>query len=202
VDDDDDEFLIVLGMVLTALAVALLVYVFFLLTLQRALARCRPQNRDMEPGAVWLNLIPIFNIVWQFITVARVSSSLTNEFRARGWHRNGEDYGQTIGITAFGLHIAVIVPILGIVCWLAGLVCFIVYWVRVSGHGVQLASTPATDYYEDDEDEYDYDAPRRRGRRDRDDRDDRAGDRNRDERDQRDNGDPPPQSRPWDKGGR
>jgi hypothetical protein len=188
--DDDDEFLIVLGTVLTVLAIVLFVYIFFLLTLQRVLARCRPHNRDMEPGMVWLNLIPLFNIVWQFITVARVSSSLTKEFRARGRHNQGEDYGQAIGMTAFGLHLTVIVPVLGIVCWLAGLVCWIIYWVRVSTYGAQLEATPATDYYEDDEDDYDYDAPQRRRRRDRDDRDDREPP------------PPPPSSRPWDKGAR
>jgi hypothetical protein len=30
----------------------------------------------MEPGMVWLNLIPVLSLVWQFITVIRVAESL------------------------------------------------------------------------------------------------------------------------------
>ncbi|MBM3983993.1 MAG: hypothetical protein FJ304_27735 [Planctomycetes bacterium] len=178
-------FVIIIKAVIAVIAVVLLIYIFFLLTLQKALSRCRPQNRTMEPGMVWLNLIPLFNIVWHFITVIRVSSSLTNEFRARGRHSKGEDYAQTIGITSLALNLAgiipllgivcgLIIPLLGIVCGLAALICWIIYWSKVAGFSARLAATPATDYYDED-DEDDYDAPRGRGRRDRDDGDDRLG---------------------------
>jgi hypothetical protein len=36
----------------------LLPAIFFLLTLQRALGRCSPESRTMEPGEVWLLLYP------------------------------------------------------------------------------------------------------------------------------------------------
>jgi ABC-type antimicrobial peptide transport system permease subunit len=179
--DNEAEAVIIIGLVLALIIGALLLFIFYLLTLQKALSRCRPQNRTMEPGQVWLNLIPFFNIVWQFITVSRVSSSLTNEFRARGRHRNGEDYGQTLGMTAFALNIASVIPLLGLLCALAALICWIIYWSKVSGFSAQLASSPAQDYYED-EDDY---SPR--------DGDDRR------DRDEGGDGD---QRRPWDRGAR
>ena len=37
----------------------------------------------MEPGMVWLMLVPCVNIVWQFVIAIRVPESLRNEFRDR-----------------------------------------------------------------------------------------------------------------------
>jgi len=179
--DNDEEFLIILGIVIALIALVLLVYIFFLLTLQRALGRCRPQNRTMEPGLVWLNLIPFFNIVWQFVTVSKVATSLNNEFRTRGRHRRDEDYGLTIGMVSCGLNLAGVIPLLGILCALGGFVCWIIYWGRIAGFGAQLASTPAHDYTDEDDA---FDEDERGNQRDRNDRE------------------PPAAERPWDKGGR
>ena len=98
-NEPPDEFLfVVLAGVCGFYLVLFVVFIFFLLTLQRALARCRPECRTMEPGQVWLNLIPLFNIAWMFITVLRISESLRNEFYERGRSRRGDDYGQGLGI--------------------------------------------------------------------------------------------------------
>lgn len=43
----------------------------------------RPENRLLAPGLVWLQLIPIFNYVWIFIVVRRISDSLAKEYA--GW---------------------------------------------------------------------------------------------------------------------
>ena|ERR1035438_8532704 len=55
----------VLG-VLVFIAIAVTVKVFYLLTLYRALNRCSPESRAMDPTLVWLNFIPCFSLVWQF----------------------------------------------------------------------------------------------------------------------------------------
>ena len=68
------------GLVLVGLGVG----IAFLLELQRAVERCAPANRALSPGQVWLNLIPLFNIVWQFILISRVSETLSREFASRG----------------------------------------------------------------------------------------------------------------------
>ena len=152
-------------------AVCMLPFVFFLLTLRKALRRCRPRNRMMEPGAVWLNLIPLFGLVWQFITVNRVAESLRYEFRDRRWHYRGEDYGQGLGTAYCAILCAAFIPYCGTLFAMAGLVCWIIYWVKIAGFSSQLESG-----YDD---QYDDDRPRRR-------RDDGYDDYDRDDDDRRD----------------
>lgn len=149
--------------------------VFFLLALSRALSQCAPHNRTLEPGMVWLNLIPLFNIVWMFITVTKVSETLKNEFRERGMHRRDENYAHGLGIAMC------ISPWFGL---LPFLVLTIVYWVKIAEYARRLEHSPAgygDDYDDDDDDDRD-DRRERRSRRDRDDEDDRR------------------ESRPWDRG--
>ena len=163
--------------------VALVVLILFLLTLQRTLAKCSPQNRTMEPGMVWLNLIPCFNIVWQFVTVNRVADSLKNEFESRG-ERRDETYGRTLGIIGLVLNIisgfigrageaverggnesaSMMLSVVGLLVAIPALILFIVYWVKIVGYGRELDEAG----YEDD------DRPRRKLRDDvYDDEDDR-----------------------------
>lgn len=52
---------------LVAVLVGLIVAIFYILTLSRALQKCSPQLRTMKPGMVWLLLIPLFNVLWQFL---------------------------------------------------------------------------------------------------------------------------------------
>ncbi len=193
-----DELLgLLLAFLCIVLLIALVVGILFLMTLHKALARCAPHNRTMEPGMVWLNLIPLFGLVWQFITVVRVGESLKNEFRSRGWDRRDEDYGKGLGIISCCLGIAGNIPYIGLLFSLGALITFIMYWVKIANFSGQLARRPYADYEDDDyEDDYDdRDDRRDRGRarerdRDRDDDYDR-------DRDDRDDG-----GRPWDRGGR
>src|SRR5260370_41578500 len=85
--------------------VVLVIAIFYLLTLQKALSRVSPHNRTMQPGMVWLMLIPCVNIVWQFFIAIRVPESLLNEFRERG-RDDGSDYGKSIALTQAILGIA------------------------------------------------------------------------------------------------
>ncbi len=94
-------FFVIFGGVLV---VVLVIAIFFLLTLQRALSRVAPRNRLMEPGMVWLMLIPCFNIIWQFFIVTRVPGSLRNEFRDRN-QDDGSDYGKGVGLAYAVLNI-------------------------------------------------------------------------------------------------
>lgn len=168
------EFWIIIAVVLViALAIGLTIQIFYLLTLSKALRRCRPRNRQMEPGQVWLNLIPCFNIVWIFITVIRLADSLRDEFDDRRLRGDG-DFGRGLGITYNVLNLLGAIPYVGVIFSVAGLVCFIIYWVKIAGYSRQL--------FEDTEDRYnsyderddrsdDLDDDRDRRREDRYDRD-------------------------------
>ncbi|MEO6963390.1 MAG: hypothetical protein ABIY90_15570, partial [Puia sp.] len=57
--------------------------ILFLFTQQKTLQAIRPLNRTMKPGLVWLQLIPVFGQVWEFVTVVRISKSIGNEMTSR-----------------------------------------------------------------------------------------------------------------------
>jgi len=158
-----------IGMVIV-LVISLAIGILFLMTLSKCLKRCSPRNRTMEPGQVWLNLIPCFSIVWQFITVSRISESLGREFRDRGLRRDG-DFGNGVGMTYCICNCLGWIPIVNYISPIVGLVCFIIYWVKIAGFSKELAEGPnfRRERYEEDDydDRYDdRDDDRRRGRRD------------------------------------
>jgi hypothetical protein len=157
-DGKDGEILAVVLVVMGIfLVIGLIVQICYLLSLSKALSRCSQENRTMEPGMVWLNLIPCFGTIWIFITVIRMSESLGNEFYERRMDERGNDYGKSLGITYNVLVLCGMIPYIGIIFSLAGLVCFIMYWVKIAGFSSQLASDRGG--YDDD-----YDRPRKKKR--------------------------------------
>jgi uncharacterized membrane protein len=142
----------VVGVILLA---ALLIAIFFLLSMQKALASVSPRNQLMAPGLVWLSLIPGFGLIWTFFIATRVPDSLRNEFRDRDLD-DGSDYGKTIGLTYATLSVLSIVGSYGplaiqdpsvtmigncvsSIFSLVGLVLFIMFWVRIAGYSSKLA---------------------------------------------------------------
>jgi hypothetical protein len=124
------------AVVLIICAVMLVPAIFYLLTLQKALNRCSPENRAMNPGMVWLMFIPLFNIVWQFFIVLNMAKSLGAEFQKRGIAEDPNP-GQTLGL---------VMCIANLICGPVGLVCWILYWVKIAGYSARLATplAPAT----------------------------------------------------------
>jgi hypothetical protein len=134
VDRDLDPALLPVVMVIaTCLFVAFLIpYVFYLLTLQRALSRCAPSARTMSPAQVWLALVPVVNVIWPFFYVPAIAKSLRNEFARRGM-RTESDAGRTLGFAMAILQVLSIVPFIGFITSLPALVVWILYWVKVAG---------------------------------------------------------------------
>jgi hypothetical protein len=127
-----------LFMILIVAVIFLVPFIFFILTLQKALERCAPQIRTITPGAVWLLLIPLFNLVWMFIVVVRISETLGNEFRRRKLEREPSP-GQAVGLASCALFLGGFIPFIGILARLAALVCWIIYWVKIAGYSAELA---------------------------------------------------------------
>ncbi len=138
--------------------------VCFLLTMQKTLSRISPHNRLMAPSMVWLNMIPGFHLVWQFVIAMRVPGSLKNEFRDRG-RDNGTGYGKLLGLaycfsTSLGVvlyvllvailqmtdgrpsqgHSTTVIGVSGITFQVIALVTGILFWVKIAGYSKQLAS--------------------------------------------------------------
>ena len=119
-------------------AIFLLPTIFFLLTLHKALSRCDPSSRTMVPGQVWLNLIPIFNLIWPFFVVNAISESLHREFTRRGMVEEPQP-GRSLGMALAILAVISVVPILGFVTGIGALVCWILYWIKIAGYSEKIA---------------------------------------------------------------
>lgn len=128
------------GVVLIGL---IIVHVFYLLTLQKALNRCSPELRAMQPGLVWLMFIPLFNLVWHFFVVINVAKSLAAEFQKRGIPSDPAP-GKTLGIVTCILQCCGIIPCIGGFFALGGLICWIIYWVTIAGFSRQIATATAS----------------------------------------------------------
>lgn len=130
------ELLVIL---VVAGGICLLPAIFYLLTLQRALERCAVQSRTTSPGSVWLMLIPIFDLVYQFIPVGHIARSLRNEFARRSITDVEPEPGKGLGIALGVLNIVSIIPFIGIAAGIAAFICWIMYWVKISDYSGRIA---------------------------------------------------------------
>ncbi len=97
--------------------------IYYIIVQFMTLNAVSPRNRDMEPGMVFLMFVPLLSIVWYFIVVSRLATSLEKEFRDRDLPAEG-DFGYTLGLWA---------GIMDLTCCLglAGLVCHIIHMFRL-----------------------------------------------------------------------
>lgn len=114
--------------------------VLFLLTQKRTIRLIQPRNRRIGPGEVFLQLIPLFGMVWQFFVVTRLSDSIRKELgettfsfeetpAAHSEKKERPTY--RIGITYCILFCCYILPYIGSYLFLGGMVCWIIYWVQL-----------------------------------------------------------------------
>lgn len=131
---------------LMAFIVLLIVYtilVLFCMSLQNTLKEVDAHNREVEPGKVWLNLIPLFNIVWPFILNPKISRSIKNQLEENGAGESG-DYGLALGRTYPILQVAqIVIPIEAIdsLLSIATLVVFIIFWVKIHGYRSKISAS-------------------------------------------------------------
>lgn len=118
-----------------------LVFICYLATLSNALKKCAPDSRTMNPGRVWLTLIPIFGQIWQFFVVINLAKSLEAEYARREIPRSEGNMGQNIGLAKCVCECAFFIPKTGPFTTLAvdalalaGLVLWITYWIKVAGY--------------------------------------------------------------------
>ena len=121
------------GLVCVGLYVALLVglvivQIFYLLSMSRALKAVAPRNRTMEPGQVWFVFIPIAGIIFAIMMLFKIPESIKNEYEDRGLRGDG-DYGKTLAlwylITMF-------------LCGPVGLVLWIMFWLKINSYTKEL----------------------------------------------------------------
>jgi hypothetical protein len=129
------------------LVVGLTVLLLFFSTVSRTVSRVRRENRRIEPPQVWLNLIPLFNLVWLPITVDRVAASIKAECEERGIDEPGDSYGRMTGLAWLTLSVfappAVYAsrgfdsPCCVFLFALVAVVFWVSYWVQLAGYARQ-----------------------------------------------------------------
>ncbi|HTL81326.1 MAG TPA: hypothetical protein VL651_06465 [Bacteroidia bacterium] len=130
-----------LGIFLCVLLVGIVLQIFYLLTLQRTMELVHPQLRKMSPGQVWMVFIPIFGLIWNFMMVGYIADSLRDEFRARNVRVDEERPGYSVGLWMCILPLTGFLPFIGFFGSIAGLVCWIVFWTKMSGYKRLLEQT-------------------------------------------------------------
>ena len=125
-----------------AAVVFLLPAIFYCLTLQRALQKCAPESRTIEPWVVWLTVVPLVNVIANFFVVLGLSKTLRNEFDRRGIAGMDREPGQAIGLAMAICLCCSIVPMLGAVTGIAHFVLLIIYWFKIAEYSRALDVQP------------------------------------------------------------
>lgn len=128
---------LIFGFVIVLIIGIIALQIFFLLTLFRCMNKINIENRTMEPGLVWLNLVPMLNLGWIFYTVIKMKESLEKEFSSRNLPGDG-DFGYKVGLTYAILAACSAVPYIGVLPGIAAIVFWIMYWMKISEFSKQL----------------------------------------------------------------
>lgn len=123
-----------IGIIVIVLLLMMIPKIFYLITLQKTLEKISPENRTMPSTNVWLELIPLFNIVWQFFNVINVSDSIKKEYESKGIVPDEIRPGYSIGITFCVLSCCSIIPFLGFLAGIGSVICWIIFWVKISNY--------------------------------------------------------------------
>ena len=125
--------------------------ILFLYYQQQTFRLIFTQPRSMNPGQVWLQLVPVFGLVWQFFVISRLSDSIKRQLNSSaGQSFFGEPSTAmtkrptySIGIAYATFLCAGVIPLPGvqILFSVAGLVCWIMYWVELSKYNKLLKET-------------------------------------------------------------
>ena len=136
--------LIMAGLITAAITLAILFAILIVICalLHSALARVPPEHRTMEPGLVWLLLIPLFGIVWNFFVFLRIPESYKNYFTAQGRTDVG-DCARGVGLWYAICGALLFVPCLNYLAVPAALVLLIIFLVKIFGLKSQI-SPPAS----------------------------------------------------------
>lgn len=130
--------------------------VLFMLTEHNLLKVIRSENRLMQPGMVWLQFIPFFGLLWQFFVVRRIAGSIRNEIASRQDNDDILGFSDFSAVETMdkqptlkiGIAYCILVSLGGIinlshltdyswtliiplVCMFSGIICWIIYWVKL-----------------------------------------------------------------------
>ena len=120
--------------IIIILGIFLIPTIFYLITLQSTLEAISFENRKMPLSNVWLLLIPLFNLVWHFFVVNALADSIKAEAEAKNIRLDESRPGYDVGLAMCILHCCSVIPVIGVFATIGGLICWIVYWVKIAGY--------------------------------------------------------------------
>jgi len=127
--------LIVMCIILSIILGSVIASVFYLLTIGRAL-KLTQKYHQIAPGLVWLLLIPIFSLGWNFYILNRTTMGIKGKYAELG--KDCADAGWNIGLAFSILACCSIIfgfiPLVGTLIGLATFTTWIMYWVKIAGY--------------------------------------------------------------------
>ena len=125
----DEAAIIVMIVIFSIIGLGIGLFVLWLY--YSAFATIPPEYRMMNPGQVFLVLIPLFGAIWIFYVVIRLSRSFQYYFSSIGRYDVG-DCGYRTGLTSLILQWVGMVPFIGPLFSIGSLVMMIIYLVKIS----------------------------------------------------------------------
>jgi hypothetical protein len=123
--------------------VALVLHIVVCWLIADALRRIPERYRFQEPKMVWLLLIPLFNLYWNF----RVLPSLAESFQVCFYsHGVGdvEDCGESLARAYCWLALCAIIPCLGFLSLAAALVVLVLFLIQIDRLKKRIALLPSS----------------------------------------------------------
>jgi len=116
---------------LIILIIYYLPYILFLLSVQKNLSLISYKNRKINSYLVWIGLIPLIGLIWNFFLAVYIKESNYEEFKEKKIDYNG-DYGYSSGITFSVLSCCIIIPCINFLSIIPQLVFFILFWIKIT----------------------------------------------------------------------
>lgn len=113
------------------LVIGLAIQAFICYLLSNCLKAIPAAHRKQEPNMVWLLMIPVFPIVWNFFVYPKISDSFKSYFDSVGRTDVG-DCGRQIGLVYCILVALCVIPYLNFLTGLGALVLLILYLVKAN----------------------------------------------------------------------
>lgn len=118
-------------LIFIVLGLLLIPRIFYIISLQSTFDAISIENRKMSSSNVWLLLIPLFGTVWHFIIVSNLADSIRTEANSKDIKIVEPRPAYNIGLAMCILNCFFFIPGLNILTGIAGLICWILYWVKI-----------------------------------------------------------------------
>ncbi len=129
---DAAGLIVMLVFLMVILLISLAITIAICLMLHMVQSRVPVEHQKISPPAIWLLLIPLFGLVWNFFVFQRIPESYKSYFDSVGDTSVG-DCGKAVGLWFAICAACSIVPCLNYIAGPASLVLLIIFLVKVFG---------------------------------------------------------------------